>query len=43
MRKDKLYHLIAGFAIALLIGLFSPIVGIITTIAEQRKLYGTFY
>lgn len=33
MGKDKLYHLIAGFAIALLIGLFSPIVGIITTIA----------
>jgi len=29
MGKDKLYHIIAGFGIALLIGLFNPIAGLI--------------
>jgi hypothetical protein len=28
MTKDKLYHLIAGFAISISIGLFSPILGL---------------
>ncbi|MEA5046529.1 MAG: hypothetical protein VB075_18410 [Petrimonas sp.] len=32
MTKDKLYHLIAGFAIALIFGLFNPIAGLIIAV-----------
>jgi len=32
MKVDKLYHLIAGFAISLLFGLISPITGLITAV-----------
>ena len=30
--KDKLYHLIAGFVIAISIGLFSPMLGLIIAV-----------
>lgn len=33
MKKDKLYHLIAGFAIALIFGLFNPIAGLVIAIS----------
>ncbi len=33
MTKDKLYHLIAGFAISLIFGLFNPIIGLIIAIS----------
>lgn len=33
MTKDKLYHLIAGFAIALIFGLFNPIAGLVIAIS----------
>lgn len=33
MTKDKLYHLIAGFAIALIFGLFNPIIGLVIAIS----------
>lgn len=33
MAKDKLYHLIAGFAIALIFGLFNPIAGLVIAIS----------
>ena len=32
MTKDKLYHLIAGFAIALIFGLFNPILGLVIAV-----------
>lgn len=32
MAKDKLYHLIAGFVIALIFGLFNPIVGLVIAV-----------
>ena len=32
MTKDKLYHLIAGFIIALIFGLFNPIAGLIIAV-----------
>lgn len=32
MTKDKLYHLVAGFAIALIFGLFNPIAGLIIAV-----------
>jgi len=32
MKKDKLYHLIAGFVIALIFGLFNPIAGLIIAV-----------
>ncbi len=32
MTKDKLYHLIAGFIIALIFGLFNPIAGLVIAI-----------
>jgi hypothetical protein len=32
MTKDKLYHLIAGFVIAIIIGLFNPIIGLIIAV-----------
>lgn len=32
MTKDKLYHLIAGFAIALIFGLFNPILGLVVAV-----------
>lgn len=32
MAKDKLYHLIAGFIIALIFGLFNPIAGLIIAV-----------
>lgn len=32
MTKDKLYHLIAGFVIAISIGLFSPILGLVIAV-----------
>ncbi len=32
MKKDKLYHLIAGFIIALIFGLFNPIAGLIIAV-----------
>ena len=32
MKKDKLYHLIAGFAISLIFGLFNPIAGLIIAV-----------
>lgn len=32
MAKDKLYHLIAGFVIALIFGLFNPIAGLIIAV-----------
>ncbi len=32
MTKDKLYHLIAGFVIAISIGLFSPILGLVAAV-----------
>ena len=33
MTKDKLYHLIAGFAISLIFGLFNPILGLVIAIS----------
>lgn len=32
MTKDKLYHLIAGFVIALIFGLFNPILGLVIAV-----------
>ena len=32
MKIDKLYHLIAGFAISLIFGLISPFIGLVTSI-----------
>lgn len=32
MTKDKLYHLIAGFVISLIFGLFNPIAGLIIAV-----------
>jgi glycopeptide antibiotics resistance protein len=32
MTKDKLYHLIAGFVIALIFGLFNPIAGLVIAV-----------
>lgn len=32
MKKDKLYHLIAGFTIALIFGLFNPILGLVIAV-----------
>ena len=32
MTKDKLYHLIAGFAISLIFGLFNPILGLVIAV-----------
>ena len=32
MKIDKIYHLIAGFVISLLIGLINPVMGLITSI-----------
>lgn len=33
MKKDKLYHLIAGFLISLIFGLFNPIAGLVIAIS----------
>ncbi len=33
MAKDKLYHLIAGFAISLIFGLFNPILGLVIAVS----------
>ena len=42
MKIDKLYHLIAGFAISLIFGLISPFIGLITSIivgAAKEVIY----